>query len=157
MLSTLSSFKFISVLSTVHALLIWCSPSNGVVTLVSILSLWPIELTFNLILERWFVNVVFQLSEIHKCAEIGIVHVTVSKVWIYITNSKLNASFCRSAGNIAFFFGVFFIREALDSIGVNLVTKCIFSQKSYLDIVVCALFSCLDLVTMNMNIIILVE
>ena len=87
--------KFVGILSTTHIILVWRAPSNSIIALVSILTLWPIKLTFNLIFKRRFVNMVFQLPKIYKCAKMSVIEITVTKIRSFLSYSELDAPNCR--------------------------------------------------------------
>ena len=126
LLCTFSNFsmwiKFICILSATHILLVWRAPSNSIITLVSILTLLPIKLTFNWVFKWRFVNMVKQFPKINKCAKMSIIEITVTKIRSILSNSELDAPDCRITNWIALFYGILFIRKTLNSISINLVT-----------------------------------
>ena len=161
LLRTFSNFsmwiKFICILSTIHIQLSWRCPSNCIIALVLIFTLWPIKLAFHLILKRRLVNVIFQFSEIYKCTKMSVIQITISKIWSFLSNCKLNTPSSWGTNSITFFYCILFISKTWNSISINLVTKSILLKKDYINIIICALFSCCYGVTFNSYIIVFIK
>jgi hypothetical protein len=149
--------KFVRIIRTSHSFLIWRGPANSVVALVAVVSLWPIELTFHLVVERRLVHMVLLFFLVLKSAEMSVIQITVSKVWRLLANVKLNTAFGRGTDGVAFLFGIDLVVEDFDPVGVYLITLCIFLQKHYLNFLIRTFFSRLYRIAMHSNIIIFVE
>jgi len=101
--------KVISIIRTCHSFLVWRGPSNSIIALVSIFSLRPVELTFDLIFERWLIDMVFLLFFVFECTEMSLIQVTVSEVWCFLTNIELHTILCAGTDCITLFLGVDFV------------------------------------------------
>lgn len=97
-------FNVICICRTINIMILWRSPANGIVALVLVISLWPIELALYLVFERWLVNMVLLLFKIFESAPVSIIQITVALVLSFLANCELDAVFVRGTKGVAFFF-----------------------------------------------------